>query len=224
MTLNSNLSQYFKAETQTAGIKLFKQEKVRIVTHSDIQVQCQIQAFSSVKVLLKSEHIESSIIKASCTCKDGLKMKFCVHIWASLLFLEKINSDFLANKFSLELLEQISKQSPAKIQKNQAANELVKEKARAFRKEQYQKQKMLKKSQKNSEDQSSQIIHPIDIQAALKYFESNGFPMIDGPSEDILTKAKKQLSRIFHPDKGGTHAETIELNQNYDLLLSFIKK
>jgi hypothetical protein len=44
-----------------------------------------------------------------------------------------------------------------------------------------------------------------------------------GPDKDILAEAKRKLSRIFHPDKGGTHEESVELNQNCEILLRFIK-
>ena len=40
--------------------------------------------------------------------------------------------------------------------------------------------------------------------------------------EEILKTAKKQLSRVFHPDKGGSHEEMVTLNANFDVLMEFL--
>jgi hypothetical protein len=39
---------------------------------------------------------------------------------------------------------------------------------------------------------------------------------------DSISRARKKLSRIFHPDTNGTHEEIVELNKNTDLLLKFL--
>jgi hypothetical protein len=48
--------------------------------------------------------------------------------------------------------------------------------------------------------------------------------MAQGPDEAIATEAKKKLSRVFHPDKGGTTEEMVELNRNCELVLDFLRR
>ena len=40
--------------------------------------------------------------------------------------------------------------------------------------------------------------------------------------EEALKNAKKKLSRVFHPDIGGSHQESVDLNVNYDILIRFM--
>ena len=53
---------------------------------------------------------------------------------------------------------------------------------------------------------------------ALKYFSENGFPLGYPADQDELIKAKRILSNVFHPDKGGAHEEMLELIRNFKLL------
>lgn len=58
-----------------------------------------------------------------------------------------------------------------------------------------------------------------EVEAALKFFSENGFPLDVPVDEAVLRKAKTILSRVFHPDKGGSHEEILTLNRNFDILL-----
>ena len=104
--------------------------------------------------------------------------------------------------------------------------EAAKERASEYRKAQYQKLKTQakekKREQKGRSSPTPVASYPEDIEAALQYFSGNGFPMPEGPSKEILNEAKRKLSRIFHPDKGGSHAESVELNTHYELLINFL--
>ncbi len=48
--------------------------------------------------------------------------------------------------------------------------------------------------------------------------------MLAGPDSAIVAEAKKKLSRIFHPDKGGTHEEMAELNHQCELVLQYLHR
>lgn len=227
MSLNQSLYQFFKTETQNAGNKLVQQDKVFISSHSDTQVQSTIRSFTPIKVTLKATSIENSNINARCSCKDFTKQKHCQHIWATLVQLNSISSDFLSNKNSLTL--QISDSGPVQSVKlkSKPRDDLAKEKAAAFRKEQYLRMKDFKKKNAPKNDHQKQKSPASnfsqEIQSALDYFEKNGFPMSDESNLEVLLKAKKSLARIFHPDRGGSHDETVELNRNYEILASYLK-
>lgn len=97
----------------------------------------------------------------------------------------------------------------------------MKIRAAEYRKAQYQKMKERAKELKGksrSIARASAATYPEDIQAALDYFAQNGFPMPEGPDADIVSEAKKKLSRVFHPDKGGTQDEITELNRHSEAL------
>ena len=44
-----------------------------------------------------------------------------------------------------------------------------------------------------------------------------------GVTLEALLQAKKLLSRVFHPDKGGTHEETVELNHHFAIISAYLK-
>ncbi len=54
-----------------------------------------------------------------------------------------------------------------------------------------------------------------------KYFSENGFELRNSMTKENVSQAMKKLSRIFHPDKGGTHEEFTELNKNAEILTKF---
>ena len=101
----------------------------------------------------------------------------------------------------------------------------AKRRAADYRKEQYARQKDYAKKVRDSNKprkSSSLRSMPADVTEACAYFALNGFPMEGRPSEEIVGEAKRKLSRLFHPDKGGTHAEMIELNRNVELVLGYL--
>lgn len=227
MSLNQKFNHYFKMETQNAGQKLVLQDKVFVCLHSDTQVQVIIRALTPIKVIFKAVSIENTNIVVNCSCKVFLKQKLCQHIWAALVQLDSVSSDFLSNKNSLTLQVNTST-SPQTIRFNsRIQNDLAKEKAASFRKAQYLKMKNFKKKKTINNDLQNQkkstIAFSQEIQAALDYFEKNGFSISNDPNQEVLIKAKKSLARIFHPDRGGSHEETVELNKNFEILALYLK-
>ncbi|NJM09449.1 MAG: hypothetical protein HC883_00680 [Bdellovibrionaceae bacterium] len=97
--------------------------------------------------------------------------------------------------------------APEKIQPQQRQ----KERAKEIRRE------------KKQAERGPRFFYPEPVQEALVYFKDNGFPL-DPPELADLVNAKKILSRVFHPDKGGSHEEAITLNQNYEILLEYLER
>src|SRR5690606_1833081 len=80
-----------------------------------------------------------------------------------------------------------------------------KEKQNQYRKQQYQKQKQILKEKKHGKDKTKNLSTlPDHIDQALHYFSENGFELKDSLSKESLATAKKQLARVFHPDRGGS--------------------
>ena len=78
--------------------------------------------------------------------------------------------------------------------------------------------KEIKKSKKSTSEISE---FPSFVEDALKYFSDNGFELRGSMNAESINLAKKKLSRVFHPDVGGSHAEILELNKFTETLLKF---
>lgn len=65
--------------------------------------------------------------------------------------------------------------------------------------------------------------YPKLIEKARQYFQSNGYEMKQPLELNELIEAKKHLSRVFHPDKGGSHEEILELNRNFQIISDYLK-
>lgn len=233
-----NWEHFFKPEVRSSGRTLFTQGKVSINQPSDTEVIAYIRVSTPFKVSLKSKTIASQTIYCDCNCPSGKKDLFCKHIWATLLEAEKRSPDFFENKtdiekMSSELKNNVFKSKPS-VQTNayedkQAAfkekqNEFKKqqkEKQSLYRKVQYQKQKLIKNKLKKNHAEIPQ--YPHDVELALEYFFKNGFDFRETMTTEIINSGKKKLARIFHPDLGGSHEQTIELNKFADILIKFIK-
>lgn len=213
----------FKPEIKSSGRKLFIQEKVSLTSGSDTAVQAYVRIAPPAKVNLTSE-IASSSITADCSCPVAKKSRFCKHIWATLLAAEERYPDFFIGKIVIEKLE--SSSSPHD-EKQKTYQETAKKRASDYRKEQYQKQKLNAKERKNGKKTADTTFttksFSVEEEAALAYFSLNGFPMPTGPNKEILAEAKRKLSRIFHPDKGGSHEESVELNMHCEIILNFFR-
>lgn len=222
MSVSELFSNDFKSEIQTSGRKLFSLEKVSLTGTSDTAIQAYIKASPSFKVILKSEDIESSSFTADCSCPQAKKAHFCKHIWATLLMVEKKFPDFLSSKNRIKKPDE-----PLNLVSSPAKNFRAESQARAseYRKDQYQKQKSrakeLKQKLKGNKIQSESASFPEDVEESLKYFDENGFPMREEATKDSLGEAKRKLSRIFHPDKGGSHDESIELNRHCEVIQKY---
>ena len=77
---------------------------------------------------------------------------------------------------------------------------------------------------KKAKNNQAEVELPNAVKSALAYFNLNGFVLEESLDEDSINLARKKLSRVFHPDVGGTHAEILELNNNFDILFAFLKK
>ncbi len=214
----------FKPEVKSSGRKLIAQEKVSLSAQSDTDIQAYVRVAPPFKVTLTSENIASPSFTADCTCPAAKKNRFCKHIWATLLCAEESCPDFLSNKREINKAEATFSEENQSKPTYQAA---AKERASEYRKEQYQKSKLRtqekKNSQKKRESATSLKSFTPEIEDALAYFLLNGFPMPEGPTLEIITEAKRTLSRVFHPDKGGSHEESVELNRNCEVLLGFLR-
>ncbi len=222
MSLDDALGSSFKPEIRSSGAKLVAQEKVLLSHGSDLTVQAYIRSSPSYKVQLVAPSIDSDIIIAKCSCPIGKKAQFCKHVWATLLCAEVAAPDFITGKRSIEKAP--SEHNP------EVNNRAAAAKARAgeYRKVQYEKQKARVKEMKRSKSGRDAAAveaksFPPDVETALAYFTKNGFPMADGLSELELGEGKRKLSRVFHPDRGGTHEEITELNTQWEILIRYLK-
>lgn len=209
MSIDEAWGSYFKPEVQSSGRKLFSQDKISISSGSDTGIQAFVKAAPPYKVQLSSAEIGAESFTAACSCPDGSKGRLCKHIWATLLSVEGKYPDFLSAK---RVIEKTS----------------ARPRASEYRKEQYQKAKLRAKAQKKSgskRETSAAAVNafPREVEAALAYFSANGFVLLPIPTETVLSEAKRKLSRVFHPDRGGSHDEIIELNRNSEVVLRFLR-
>lgn len=212
---------FFKPETRNSGLALVKKDKVSLAYTGDTEVQAFVKSTSVIKVILKVQSIASTAIHAHCNCPQSSKGQFCKHIWATLLVINQKKPDFLDAKYSLEKSTQII---GVKTEIQQLKKENYKLKQADYRKEQYQKQKQRLKDHKKSKNRNFEDnSYPPAIELALKYFLENGFALRESPNEESISAAKKKLSRVFHPDLGGSHSEILELNKQAQVLLKFFK-
>jgi len=209
------LEEFFKHEDRKRGADLLVQ--VVISSASDTDVRAFVRGSSACKVSLSAEGVASPACSADCTCTAGRKGNLCKHVWAVLLKLEEKGYDFLEAK------KEIAKASAETSTVRTAANA----RAAEFQKERYQKQKdraktLRREKKQNTRDVNVSLKYPEPVEEALAFFAGNGFPL--KPLEvDELMNAKKLLMRVFHPDKGGTHEETVLLNQNFDIICEYLK-
>jgi hypothetical protein len=229
MSVEETFGNYFKPEMKSSGRKLLSFEKISISSQSDTFIQAYVRVAPPFKVTLTAQDIASTNFLAECNCPVAKKSRFCKHVWATLLAVEEKCADFLENKTEINKSESASfgvHAEPAATAKV-SYSETAKARASVYRKDQYQKQKARVKDKKRERQglesaQSSSAYTP-DVEAALAYFALNGFPMPAGPSREILSEAKRTLSRVFHPDKGGAHEEVVELNAQCEILIHFLQ-
>jgi hypothetical protein len=225
----SKWEDFFKPETRRSGQTLYDKDAVFISNSSDTQVQAFVRTSTPARVSFTSPSISAETFYVDCNCK---KDQLCKHIWACLIAVDEKCPDFLESKRSLERLERIAPAagsaapSQAKTEATAKAKERAqqfKEKQAEYRKLQYQLQKeKLKKTKLEKKHAPAPPAYPPDVEKALRFFSENGFDFNKTLDEDELSNARKKLSRIFHPDKGGSHEEALLLNENYMVLESFL--
>jgi hypothetical protein len=219
MSIEEAWGNFFKAEIKASGFKLVAQEKISISSGTDTSIQAYVRVAPPFKVQLTATGIESPSFTAACTCPTAKKSQFCKHVWATLLAVEQRYPDFLSAKRVIE--------KPSHSEAKDNAKDKAKDKAAEYRKAQYERQKLrAKEIRRGARDRDASISRrafPAEVEDALAYFAKNGFPMSTGPDEDVLGEAKRTLSRVFHPDKGGSHGEVVELNRYCELIMRFLK-
>jgi hypothetical protein len=231
MSLGQTFAEYFKPEIQKRGREDFLKGLTFISTSSDTQVQGFVRRTPPLKVAFRSDSIASPTFTATCSCSAAARGSYCKHMWAMLLAVEKKHPDFLDSKTAIEKNQRNFERPKPKMSPTAEARAAdYKEKQAQFKKQQYEKQKSwakenrrLKKEKNNkAEGSQSRVKYSPPVEQALDFFKKHGFGMEDLPSQEVLRLARKHLSRIFHPDKGGTHDEAIALNQHYETLNRFI--
>lgn len=207
---------FFKPEVVHRGREEFERQLVSVSAGSDTRIQAYVRATPLIRVNFFSESIASPIFNADCSCSSSARGVLCRHIWATLLQVQKTHPDFLDSKITIEKAN-----SGAKVESPQKAKQV------AYQKQQYEKQKLRAKEQRQEIKTKKRGLaiapkYPEEVVAALKFFEMNGFPMENEIDVEVLKNAKKELAWIFHPDKGGTHLESVDLNSHYDVLIRYL--
>jgi hypothetical protein len=213
---------FFKPETRKSGQDLFVKDVVSISNGSDTYIQAYVRGTTTFKVTLSTPSISEETFTANCTCTTAQRDQLCKHIWAALLKVADKFPDFLEAKKTIEKAKPQARadSSPPSSTGSSTRAQEMKEKQAEYRKAQYQKQKDRLKEQKTSAKRSAAPTksYPEDVENAFKYFSQNGFELKESLNEEDLSNARKKLSRVFHPDKGGTHDEALTLNENFSIL------
>jgi transposase len=147
-------------------------------------------------------------------------------MWAVLVEVADKNPDFLLSKTEFLTSSEAStltKEKPKISQVYAEKQESYKLKQADYRKQQYQLQKQRKQGLKKPSKVKGQETpeFPEAVETALHYFSENGFPLQDSLNVESVGNARKKLARIFHPDRGGSHEEIVELNKYTDILLQY---
>ena len=224
MAIDQIWGPFFKPEVQTSGHKLFAQDKISITSGSDTGIHAFVKLAPPFKVQFATADIASRTFTADCSCPNAKKGRLCKHIWATLWAVEQDYPDFLSNKGVIEKpCVAANSQADSRMSYQATANLRASE----YRKEQYQKQKMRVKEKKQASSKHEAPVevsaYPPAVEVALAYFFLNGFPMLPPLNEGAVGEAKRKLSRVFHPDRGGSHDEITELNNNSELVLKFLR-
>ena len=224
MSIENSLGLNFKPEERHRGADLVYKEAVVLASTSDTTVRAFIK---TIKVSLQAEGVETTQFQASCSCPLARKGTACKHIWAVLLKLEEKNCDFLNSKQILEINSSGSNNSGAGGPAPEKAA-AAKQRQADYRKQQYDKQKARAKDYRRARrglpSEGAGVDHePPLVAEARAYFVKNGFFENEPLSLEPLLNAKRLLSRVFHPDKGGSHEETVELNRHFEHLRDYLK-
>ena len=225
----SSFEHFFKPEVRSAAADLIASGTVYLRLGSDTQIDASVKASTPLRVAFRAESIQSSDFTVDCSCKPSSKGQFCKHIWATLVLALQKSPDFFDSKKSVTKIESFAQKAALSLSPANAQKQIDFKASQAeYRKAAYQKQKARAKEMKTgrsgakpeSKAQSkAQRFLSTDIQESLKYFELNGFPLTIPVDESILNNAKRILSRVFHPDKGGTQDEILELLRHAEVLL-----
>lgn len=224
MSIESVFGNFFKPEIKSSGAKLVSQEKISLSGGSDLAVGAFVRSAPPYRVQLTAVTIDSKTILAACTCPIGKKAQFCKHVWAALICAEQKFPDFFIGKTEIE---KITSLDDSEVDGSNSYQEAAKLRANEYRKAQYEKQKArvkeMKKEKNGREKKAAATRYTPEVEAAIAYFALNGFPMEPGFSEVELGEGKRKLSRVLHPDRGGSHEEIVELNNNWEILIRYLR-
>jgi hypothetical protein len=212
--LEKKWEHFFKPEVRKAGRDLLAKKIVVLGIASDRHIEAFIRSSTAYKVVFKSDSIASPEFTVDCNCSLAKKGQFCKHIWATLVLACQESGDFFDSKKTIE-----KKTNPKLVSQKQIE---FKNKQNEYRKQLYQVQKNRAKNLKEKKaSQAFQADLPAEVLAATKYFQQNGFPMDLPFQPEAINNAKRILSRIFHPDKGGSQEEILTLLAHADVLLKY---
>lgn len=222
MAVRQSIQQAFKAEVQNAGGELVDEGVVILTVTSDTAINALVRAGTPARVSLTSTSISSSMILAACSCTRAKKSILCKHIWAVVQLTDAKHPDFLDSKIDITMKEVApAAESPHKA-KQDAFKKQQAERLKARNKEKRLELKAQKKGlPPKSKNTKLSVSYPNEVHTSLAYFKMNGFEIETPLVAAQIQEARRLLSRIFHPDKGGSHTEVLELNQHYDILLSY---
>lgn len=232
---------FFKPEVRSSGRLLVSKGQVSLKQPSDTELVAFLRVSAGFRVRLKLDRVESTEVKADCSCPLFKKGQFCKHLWATLLEACQKSPDFFEAKTELTIdSSPVSSKSnfdhvphAAEDSRLFGAQKRVIEKTEMhqkkleaqslYRKLQYQKQKLrLKKMKLAKKNQVPESKFPASVEEALTYFLDNGFDLRAGLTKESVNLAKKKLARVFHPDLGGSHREILELNGYAEILSKFL--
>jgi hypothetical protein len=217
MSVVEKFGHFFKPEVRRQGAESAKKGSVVLSLVSDTRIEGHVRGTSPAKIVFSAASVASAVFSVTCTCAPSSRGQLCRHLWAALLLLESKHPDFLESKRDLEKDDSL-------VEKSQAKPKARSEAQAEYRKKQYARLKEQKKASRQTSRKAP--VHtpeyPAHVQKALSYFAENGFPVDGEISIEYLSVAKKKLSRVFHPDKGGTHEEMLDLNRNFEVLASWV--
>jgi hypothetical protein len=188
----------FPSTERRKGAAAAEDRAVQVSSSSDTVVNAFVRNSSPARVTLSTSEVTDRLITAKCTCTVAKKSQLCRHIWATLLRLDDQGHDFLLSKESISLADTDD------LMVDRSGNEY-------------------RKKRSDCKDRAPAFHYPSNVEQARQYFQANGFEMKQPFELSEIVDAKKQLSRVFHPDKGGSHDEILELNRNFQILSDYLK-
>jgi hypothetical protein len=188
------LSDCFAPDELRRGRDLIAKKAVLLSSTSDTLVRALVK---DARLVIQSEDIASSRASAACNCNQGRKGHLCKHLAAVVLTLEERGFDFVSNKQELCVVEAEARPVPKKFERP--------------------------KKERPEKIRLPAFSYPSDVEDARTFFRDNGFDLAHPLAIDDLLNAKKLLMRVFHPDKGGTHEETVELNRHFAAVRAYLQ-
>ena len=214
MPIEPSLADNFKPEERKRGEDLFAEDVVILSSATDTTVKAMIKMSGAPRLTLNADDVASPRFHAACSCTSFAKGTLCKHLWATLLKLEQRDADFLSGKTDVDLVAREVKSGRTDRQKERY--EEHKARAKELRRE------LKNKKSGHAPKPRDASIYPEPVTEALAYFKDNGFDMSQDLDLDAVINAKRILSRVFHPDKGGTHDEAVTLNENFEILKEYL--